>query len=157
MHEKPIRILAASVSAALLLAAGPGSASAAGARAAIEEAGSKFSALVAKGDAAGLAAMYATDGQVLPPNSDIVSGAPAIQQLWQGVIDAGIKGLTFTTLDVTERGDLASETGRYEMSGAEGKVLDRGKYVVVWKREGGRWKLHRDIFNTSLPAPAPAK
>lgn len=157
MHEMASRILTASVTAALLLAAGPGSAAAAGARAAIEEAGLKFSALVAKGDAAGLAAMYATDGQVLPPNSDIVSGAPAIQALWQGVIDSGIKGAKFTVLDVTERGDLASETGKYEMSGADGKVLDHGKYVVVWKREGGRWKLHRDIFNTSLPAPAPAK
>ena len=154
MHEKAIRILTASVSAALLLAAGPGSAATAGPRAAIEEANRKFMALLAKGDAAGLAALYASDGQVLPPNSDIVSGAPAIRQLWQGVMDAGIKGAKFTTLDVTVRGDLASETGKYDLTGADGKVLDSGKYVVVWKREGGRWKLHRDIFNTSMPAPA---
>ena len=154
MHEKAIRILAASVSAALLLAAGPGSAAAASARADIEAVNSKFMALVAKGDAAGLAGLYATDGQVLPPNSDIVSGAPNIQKMWQGVMDSGIKGAKFTTLDVTERGDLASETGKYDLTGADGKVLDSGKYVVVWKREGGRWKIHRDIFNTSLPAPA---
>jgi ketosteroid isomerase-like protein len=28
----------------------------------------------------------------------------------------------------------------------DGKV-DQARYVVVWKREGGRWKLHRDIWN----------
>ena len=154
MHDRTSRILAASVSAALLLAAGPGSAAPPGPRAAIEEANGKFSAFLAKGDAAGLAAMYAADAKVFPPNSDIVSGGPAIQQLWQGVIDAGVKGAKLTTLDVTVGGDLASESGKYEMSGADGKVLDSGKYVVVWKRVAGRWKILRDIWNTSMPAPA---
>jgi len=27
-----------------------------------------------------------------------------------------------------------------------------GKYVVIWKRDGGQWKIHRDIWNTSMPA-----
>ena len=26
------------------------------------------------------------------------------------------------------------------------------KYVVIWKREGKNWKLHRDIFNSDNPA-----
>ena len=150
MHEMASRILTGSVAAALLLAAGP--ASAAGVRADIEAGDSKFIALLAKGDAAGLAAMYAAGGQLVPPNSDFVSGAPDIQKFWQGAIDAGIKNAKFTTLDVTARGDLAVATGKYEMSGADGKVLDNGKYVVVWKREGGRWKLLRDMWNTSMPA-----
>ena len=33
-----------------------------------------------------------------------------------------------------------------------GVVADRGKYIVIWKNEGGSWKLHKDIFNTSQPA-----
>jgi ketosteroid isomerase-like protein len=155
VDQKDCRIVIATV--ALFLAAGPGNAAAPGPRAAIEEANGKFTALLAKGDAAGMAAMYATGAQAFPPNSDIVSGAPAIQQLWQGVIDAGVKSAKLTTLDVTVGGGLASETGKYEMNGADGKVLDSGKYVVVWKREGGRWKILRDIWNTSMPAPASAK
>jgi len=154
VRQTTSRILTASISAALFLAAGPGSATAASARADIDAANVKFMALVAKGDAAGLAALYAAGGQVLPPNSDFASGTAGIQKLWQGVMDSGIKGAKFTTLDVMEGGDLAAETGKYELTGAEGKVLDSGKYVVVWKREGGRWKIYRDIFNTSLSAPA---
>jgi len=34
-----------------------------------------------------------------------------------------------------------------------GYVLDKGKYIVIWKQEEGQWKLHRDIFNSSMPAP----
>ncbi len=33
-----------------------------------------------------------------------------------------------------------------------GRVTDKGKYVVVWKKIGGTWKIKADIFNTNLPA-----
>jgi hypothetical protein len=59
-----------------------------------------------------------------------------------------------TTLEVEAHGDSAHEVGAYELSDASGKVLDRGKYVVIWKRDAARWKLHRDIWTTSQ---APAK
>lgn len=26
-----------------------------------------------------------------------------------------------------------------------------GKYIVVWKDDGGTWKLHLDIWNTNTP------
>ena len=32
-------------------------------------------------------------------------------------------------------------------------MLDEGKYIVIWKREAGQWKLHRDILNRSMPLP----
>jgi hypothetical protein len=34
-----------------------------------------------------------------------------------------------------------------------GKVLDHGKYVVVWRREGGKWRLLRDMFSTNCDGP----
>lgn len=36
--------------------------------------------------------------------------------------------------------------------GEDGSVLDRVKYIVVWKRAGGTLKLHRDIFSSQAPA-----
>jgi ketosteroid isomerase-like protein len=153
MNDAKSWTLTAAVSAALLLGARPGTAAVPDAREAIEKAGAAFSVLLAKGDAAGLAAMYAADAQVFPPNGDIVTGT-AIQKVWQGVIDAGIKGAKFTIVEVNAGGDLAVESGRYEITGADGAVVDNGKYVVVWKQTGGRWKILRDIWNTSVPAPA---
>jgi hypothetical protein len=49
-------------------------------------------------------------------------------------------------------GDLAYEVGTYAMKMKNGKVADRGKYCVVWKRVKGQWFLHRDIWSTSMPA-----
>jgi ketosteroid isomerase-like protein len=122
------------------------------ARAAIEDANKQFSAAFSRGDGKGLGAMYTATAQAFPPNSDIVQGSEAIGRFWQGAIDSGVKGVQLTTLEVEAPGDVAYEVGKYTLTGDAGKVLDQGKYAVVWKRELGQWKLHRDIWNTSVPA-----
>lgn len=130
---------------------------AAGARADIEKLAQQFSAAAGKGDADALAAMYADDAQMFPPNAEAVSGRENIRALWQSFVDQGMKGLQFEIVGVERHGNVIVETGKYVLTGDAGKELDRGKYVVVWKRSGKSWQLYRDIWNSSLPAPAPAK
>jgi hypothetical protein len=33
----------------------------------------------------------------------------------------------------------------------EGVSVDHGKYIVVYRRVGGRWMLHRDMSTSSVP------
>jgi ketosteroid isomerase-like protein len=68
-------------------------------------------------------------------------------------MDMGIKAVKLETVEVERDGNTAYEVGTFTLQGAEGQVLDAGKYVVIWKQEAGQWKLHRDIFNSSRPAP----
>lgn len=150
----PQRMVALVGTVALALAFGPGEVRAQqDARSAIEAGNKQFSAALSRGDGKALGAMYTTTAQAFPPNSDIVRGSEAIGRFWQGAIDTGLKGLELTTLEVEAHGDTAHEVGTYVLTGEGGKTLDGGKYVVIWKREGGQWKLHRDIWNTSAPAP----
>jgi ketosteroid isomerase-like protein len=135
------------------LMAGAVAAQAPGPKAAIEAANAKFSADFAKGDAAAVAAHYSGAAQAFPPNGDIAKGREAIQKVWKGAMDAGVKAVKLVTLEAEAHGDTAYEVGTYVLTGEGGKQLDNGKYVVVWKREGGQWKIHRDIWNTSMPAP----
>ena len=69
---------------------------------------------------------------------------------------ATLSNVTFHTEDVQVAGDLAVETGRYEMTFTpkQGKAInDKGKYVTVWQRQpDGSWKVLRDISNSDLPA-----
>ena len=106
----------------------------------------------AQQDAAGLAGLYTASGCVMPSNSDTISGAGNIQAFWQGVFDMGVKGAVLDTIDLEEHGDTAIETGRYTLKADGGGIADHGKYIIIWKTEGGTWKLHRDIFNTNQPA-----
>jgi uncharacterized protein (TIGR02246 family) len=122
-------------------------------RDAIAAANENFMAAVKKGDAAALAALYTENGQVLPPNSDFVTGKDAIQAFWQAILDMGIKEAKLEIVEVEGHGDTAIEVSKYTLHGEGGQELDQGKYIVIWKQEEGQWKLHRDIFNTSLPAP----
>jgi ketosteroid isomerase-like protein len=121
-------------------------------RSSIEDTNREFAAAFAAGDAAKLASYYSSDAQVFPPQSEIVSGAENIQALWKSMVDSGARTMTLETLNVTTQGNMAVETGKYTLKDASASEMDHGKYVVVWKKEGGRWKLLRDIWNTSRPA-----
>jgi ketosteroid isomerase-like protein len=136
---------------ALLVA--PAVAQTAGPRAAIEAANAKFSADFAKGDANAVASHYSAAAWAFPPNADIARGREAIGKLWKDAMDAGIKEVKLTTVEVEAHGDAAHEVGTYVLTGEGGKTIDTGKYVVVWKRESRQWKIYRDIWNTSMPAP----
>ena len=120
---------------------------------AIAVANENFMAAVNQGDAAGLAALYTENGQLLPPKGDFVTGRSAIQEFWQSAMDAGIKSAKLETVEVEGCGDTAYEVGKYTLFADGEQMSDKGKYIVIWKQEDGQWKLHRDISNTSMPAP----
>jgi uncharacterized protein (TIGR02246 family) len=119
----------------------------------IAAASQKFVATFDKGDAAGVAALYTEGGQLLPPNASSMTGREAIQAFWQGAMDMGIASAQIETLEVEGHGDTAIEVGKYKLFAKDGQELDTGKFIVIWKREGKQWRLHRDIFNSSKPAP----
>lgn len=64
----------------------------------------------------------------------------------------GFKAVRLETIEVVGGKETAIEIGKYLLSGETGNIMDRGKYVVVWQQVGGRWKLHRDIWNSSISA-----
>ena len=123
-----------------------------GARTAIDAANANFMAVFRASDAAAVADCYTSDAQLLPANSEPISGREAIEGFWRNVMGMGIAGVKLETAELEAQGDLAVEIGRYVLSGADGGALDNGKYVVVWHRDAGTWKLHRDIWTTSKPA-----
>ena len=102
-------------------------------------------------DASFIASLYTKNGQLMPAGAEAIEGHVKIAEFWQGVFDAGITGVTLETLEVSTMGDTASEVGALKLKNKEGKVIDTGKYVVVWKRIDGKWKLHRDIWTSNTP------
>ena len=103
----------------------------------------------------GVTACYTSDAQLLPAGSDVVSGADAIRAYWRAAMTAGIADVRLETVEVESRADLAVEVGRYALLGADAGTIDHGKYLVVWRREGGQLRLHRDIWTTSVVARRP--
>ncbi len=116
----------------------------------------QFMASFDQQDATGIAALYTEEGQLLPAYSTAIAGRAAIQAFWQGCIDMGICALRRQPIEVDQLNETVNEIGAYELYGRDGKLLDVGKYVVIWKWVQDRWQIYRDIWTSNLP-PAPRK
>jgi len=117
-------------------------------RSLIEDNEAKFSDSFAKGDAQSVSNLYAEDAAILPPNGAKIGGRANIRNFWQGAYEAGVKKVETKTVEISGNGSSVYELGSYTLYGGRNEVLDEGKYVVVWKKEGKNWLMFRDIWNS---------
>ena len=117
-------------------------------KAAAQAAEDIFAARVNAGDAAGIAKLYTSDAVVMPPGAPRVEGRAGIQRYWAEVVK-GVTDFKLTTIDVRTMGpNAAQETGAFSMKTrtTPPQTLS-GKFVIIWQRSGGDWKLATDIWN----------
>lgn len=127
------------------------------AKAAIAASNATYGACFAAGDSVAFVTHYTSDACIYPANMPKMCGPQAVNGFFTGGYKMGIRNLKLTTAEVTGGKDAVVETGSYEVLGDKGVSFDKGKFIVVWKEENGKWKMHRDIWNTDMPAAAPAK
>ena len=121
--------------------------------AALDSLNKVFLAAVAARDTDAVVGMYADDAQVLPAGMPRADGRDAIRALWVGMLSTpGLElNITGSTPIVTEAGDMVIDVGGYVMksTGAKGKVMeDVGKYVTIFKKVNGAWKIVVNTFNS---------
>jgi len=144
MARSGIPLMVALISMSLLYGAAARSDQA---REAIESNNRAFAAALLRGDSEAVAELYTADAELLPPGGGAVAGRAAIAAFWKGAIDAGVKDLVLEAKQVESAGDFAYEIGEVRIVANDGQVSE-DRYLVVWKRENGKWQLHRDIWNS---------
>ena len=116
----------------------------------IQEINDRFEAAFNGGDVATLGQMYTEDAFLMPPEADLVRGRENIQKFWKAAGEQ-VGDLKLTTLDVKPMGsDAAREIGTFTLKtkGQQAQEM-AGKYVVIWQKVGGDWKLATDIWNAN--------
>jgi len=111
----------------------------------------QFQELYNHGDAEGLTSLYSEDAKILSPNMDFVEGKNAVQAFWQGALEMGVKTFKSEIIEIDSSGNLGYLVGKYTLYGSENQEIDQGKYISVAKNIDGKWKVHRDIYNSSIP------
>ena len=104
-------------------------------------------------NAAAAAACYTGDGKLMVPRAEPHVGPDAIRANIEATFAVGIRKLRLETLTLEVLGDTAWEEGVFEVFDAAGRSRDLGKYIVIWKRRNGAWRIARDIMSSNRPAP----
>ncbi len=113
-------------------------------------------------DPSGEAAVFASDGVAYRVHNEPLVG-PAAYQAFQTkfYVENPKASSTWSTdtIRVAESGDLAIQTGEFHNMalGPRGEGEDRGRFVTVWKKTDGEWKVAHDIGSTTMPEAPPAK
>jgi len=115
--------------------------------------------LTKKHDSEGSAAVFAADGVSYSSNHEPYVGIAAIAKHYSEDLAQNPKqAVDWTTerVDVAASGDMAVEYGKFNVTGLgpDGKGSDMGKYVTVYKKVNGAWKVAADIGTSTMPAMA---
>jgi ketosteroid isomerase-like protein len=119
----------------------------------IEEMNSVYMTAVKSQDMETLVSLHTADAVIMPSNQKTVEGIDAIRHMWNDAFAYGMGYLKITTIEATAYGNIAHETGSYQYFTLDDQMVDVGKYIVVWKKEGEQWKIAKDIWNSSMPMP----
>jgi ketosteroid isomerase-like protein len=127
------------------------------AKASITASNKVYGACFASGDSTAFANCYTSDGCISPAGAPKMCGTQAITAFFNGGRKMGISNVVLTTEEVMGGKDALVETGKYELFVGDKVSAEKGKYIVVWKEENGKWKMHRDIWNSDAPPPPAGK
>jgi len=107
------------------------------------------------GDPDGIVALYADNAVLNAPGAQPARGHAAIRDYLVNDIAASTNaGLTFNGGSAPEfgvSGDLGWEWNTFTVTDKSGATVDAGKYVTVYGRQGGKWVIIRDIWNSDAP------
>ena len=119
-----------------------------------------WSAAAQAKDAEKFVSVYAEDATVMFEDAPDINGLAAIKEAVPGMMQDPNFALSFAAdkVVVARSGDLAYETGSYQMTMSDAKkkpAHEAGRYVVVWQKQAdGAWKVVMDVPVSDPPAAA---
>ena len=107
-----------------------------------------FGAFV-KGDSTLLTTLYTEDCWILPPEGPTLCGPDAPLELFQVAYHQfGLRDGRLITADVFGDGvNFVTEEGYWECYDDERQLLDKGSYLVLWRKTAGGWKIFRQALH----------
>jgi ketosteroid isomerase-like protein len=157
MNLRPLALLAAGLALTGFACQKPAPANTVADEQAIRNLDTQFNNYIVATNDSIITSLYAADGVLLPPNEPPVAGTANIRKYFAAMWPMGPKLVVTPTL-VKVTGDMAFEDGTWTFSATTpaGPMKDNGKYLVIWTRSAGGWKILRDMWSSDNPAPTAA-
>ncbi len=109
-----------------------------------------FSHFYMSGQYKKLSECYSSSGKIFPSGSDIIEGTENIEKKWIVQDDIKIIRHIISPIEIKILDDHAYDYGYYEGTTllANGTTTSwKGKYIIIWRKEGEDWKIYLDIWN----------
>ena len=94
------------------------------------------------GDSVALGEMYLENAEIIPSTV----GRDNIIKGFGSMIRDSITGSSFKTTKLWGNDQLLVEDGTGTWFHANGMVVGRGRYLLVWQKDDGEWKILRDTW-----------
>ena len=114
----------------------------------IEQENKRLMAFVAAGDSNGISSLYTEDAKLMFTGKPAIVGRDNIRNTFAEILKSGVSKIELKTKDIFGTGNLLAEEGEVTVYVGSAAVAEE-KYIILWKREGGVWKLFRDIANSN--------
>ncbi|HEV8512098.1 MAG TPA: nuclear transport factor 2 family protein [Cyclobacteriaceae bacterium] len=120
------------------------------ARKAIAQSNAMHFDLYAKNDGS-VVKLFAEDACILAPNLPALCGREGIAKFFKDAYESGgVRSGKITTINIYGDGrEFVTEEGLYQVFDANGKLVDDGKLLVLWKKTKEGWKDFRDSFSSN--------
>lgn len=109
-------------------------------------------------DTASALELYGEDPIFMPQYSGALSGRDAVKAGYDHVFNALKLNVSFTVHEVVEMGDLAyvrtTSAGQTEILGKRTTVREGNNELFIFRKEHGKWKIHRYLFASTNPPAA---
>ncbi|GAB7524548.1 YybH family protein [Paraburkholderia sp. 2C] len=123
--------------------------------AAIKAENARWAEAFARGDDEAIGRLYTKDGALLPPGGERITGAAAIASYFaKGNASAASDTVSFSHAEFYGNDQAVTEVSDVEIRDRVGRLKFRGKQTLVFLRQNGAWKLHRDMWNASATVNA---
>lgn len=116
----------------------------------------RITAAIASGDQKAIMEFYTSGSTFMPPNGQSFVGVETISMVLSGMVAMGVESVEYTTVNANLHGKIVVEEGTYKLFASRRTLIDEGKYIVTWEKQGKNWVVIRDIWNSSLPLPSRA-
>ncbi|XP_002737418.1 uncharacterized protein LOC100367886 [Saccoglossus kowalevskii] len=117
----------------------------------IEANNARFGEMYKAGDMKALATeLYHEDCKFMPSGSETKIGQKDVAKELEGMKAAGISGMKLTAEEIGGiENDTAYDRGQYFLYKDDGSEMGVGKYLVIWKKVDGKYRVYLDIFNSN--------
>jgi uncharacterized protein (TIGR02246 family) len=120
--------------------------------AAIKAENARWAKAFARGDYDAIGRLYTNDGTLLPPGGGKVKGGGAIVEYFtRGAANSLPDTVSFSNYEFYGNEHTVTEVSDAEVRDPGGKLKFRGKQILVFLKQAGTWKLHRDMWNDYGP------